>query len=210
MSRWQQLGSDFWTHVSKPYEYINGLLRDSNTKQLVLDYSDLTESPPFNFTFVLPPGLILPYGGSTQPSGNWALLLDTGVNVSRSTYALLFSVIGTTFGAGDGSSTFGLPSTAGVHLRGVGTSLSYSAPRTISLAQRINDQFQGHWHEFYVNPNVGPGGGNQDTVEVATTLSRDNNVQAPTSDGINGIPRYGDENAVKALGVNYIITTGLA
>jgi len=51
---------------------------------------------------------------------------------------------------------------------------------------------QGHWHQLYVNADVGPGGGNQDTVETAVTL-RTNNVQNPISDGVNGTPRTASE-----------------
>ena len=51
-------------------------------------------------------GLIIPWSDSSIPSG---FLECDGSNVSRSTYADLFAVIGTTYGAGDGSSTFGLP-----------------------------------------------------------------------------------------------------
>ena len=51
-------------------------------------------------------GLIVPWSDSSTPSG----FLDCdGATVSRTTYANLFSVIGTTYGAGDGSTTFGLP-----------------------------------------------------------------------------------------------------
>lgn len=57
-----------------------------------------------------PPGVILPYGGSSAPSG---YLLCQGQAVSRSTYAALFAVLGTTYGAGDGSSTFNLPDMRG-------------------------------------------------------------------------------------------------
>lgn len=53
-----------------------------------------------------PAGAIVAYGGASAPSG-W--LMCTGSTVSRSTYAALFSAIGTTYGAGDGSTTFGLP-----------------------------------------------------------------------------------------------------
>src|SRR5690606_38194219 len=45
-------------------------------------------------------------GGTSAPSG-W--LLCDGAAVSRNTYARLFSVLGTTYGAGDGNSTFNLP-----------------------------------------------------------------------------------------------------
>lgn len=50
------------------------------------------------------------YGGSTPPAG-W--LLCDGSEVSRATYANLFNVIGTAFGAGDGSTTFNLPDLRG-------------------------------------------------------------------------------------------------
>ena len=51
-------------------------------------------------------GMVIPYAGSSAPSG-W--LLSYGQAVSRSTYSDLFSAIGTTYGAGDGSTTFNLP-----------------------------------------------------------------------------------------------------
>jgi microcystin-dependent protein len=55
---------------------------------------------------VFPVGVILDYGGSAAPSG-W--LLAAGQNVSRATYSALFAVFSTTYGAGDGSTTFALP-----------------------------------------------------------------------------------------------------
>jgi microcystin-dependent protein len=51
-------------------------------------------------------GTILPWSAASIPSG---FLECNGQTVSRSTYAALFAVVGTTYGAGDGSSTFGLP-----------------------------------------------------------------------------------------------------
>ena len=53
-----------------------------------------------------PSGTIAPFGGSTIPTG-W--LECNGQAVSRSTYAALFTVLGTTHGRGNGSSTFNLP-----------------------------------------------------------------------------------------------------
>lgn len=53
-----------------------------------------------------PIGAIIAYGGSSAPS-QW--LMCDGAQVSRVTYKLLFEVIGTTYGAGDGSTTFNLP-----------------------------------------------------------------------------------------------------
>lgn len=55
-------------------------------------------------------GMIVPYAGSSAPTG-W--LLCYGQAISRSTYASLFSALGTTYGAGDGASTFNLPDLRG-------------------------------------------------------------------------------------------------
>lgn len=57
-----------------------------------------------------PAGIILPYGGASAPTG-W--LLCDGTAVSRTTYARLFSILSTTFGAGDGSTTFNVPDLRG-------------------------------------------------------------------------------------------------
>lgn len=57
-------------------------------------------------TNLIPVGTILPYGGSTAPEG---YLLCNGQAVSRTTYSDLFDVIGTTYGTGDGNTTFNLP-----------------------------------------------------------------------------------------------------
>lgn len=58
----------------------------------------------------VPPGTLIHYAGRTVPSG-W--LIANGANVSRKDYAALFAAIGTTYGAGDGSTTFGLPNLNG-------------------------------------------------------------------------------------------------
>lgn len=55
-------------------------------------------------------GEVIDYAGSTAPSG-W--LLAFGQAVSRTTYASLFAIISTTYGVGDGSTTFNLPDLRG-------------------------------------------------------------------------------------------------
>lgn len=54
----------------------------------------------------VPTGGIIAYGGTSAPSN---FLLCDGSLVSRATYDTLFGIIGTAYGAGDGSTTFGLP-----------------------------------------------------------------------------------------------------
>jgi microcystin-dependent protein len=67
-------------------------------------YSDLSGLP--TIPAAIPSGAMLMWGTSSAPSG-WLLCDNTAV--SRTTYADLFAVIGTTFGVGDGSTTFNLP-----------------------------------------------------------------------------------------------------
>lgn len=69
---------------------------------------------------VLPPGVLLDYAGAGAPAGGAFLLCD-GSAVSRTTQAALFAAIGTTYGAGDGSTTFNLPDFRGRRAMGVGT-----------------------------------------------------------------------------------------
>jgi microcystin-dependent protein len=58
----------------------------------------------------MPVGVVVPFAGSTAPAG-W--LLCFGQAVSRITYAGLFLTISTTYGSGDGSTTFNLPDLRG-------------------------------------------------------------------------------------------------
>ena len=70
-------------------------------------------------------GVVQQFAGSTAPSG-W--LMCNGQAVSRTEYSQLFSVIGTTYGAGDGSGTFNVPDMRG--RVGVGASPSYALGST--------------------------------------------------------------------------------
>lgn len=70
-------------------------------------------SPP------LPVGAITPYAGASAPAG---FLMADGSAVSRTQYSDLFSVIGTAYGAGDGSTTFNLPNMKGSIPVGLDTS----------------------------------------------------------------------------------------
>lgn len=67
---------------------------------------------------VIPTGSVIARLSTVVPSG-W--LVCNGTEVSRTTYALLFSVIGTTYGAGDGSTTFNLPNLQDRFLYGKGS-----------------------------------------------------------------------------------------
>ena len=95
-----------------------------------------------------PPGTLRPSAKATLDAG-W--LACNGAAISRTTYAALFAAIGTTYGAGDGSTTFNLPDTRGRALIGAGTGPgltgrsigSKGGTETESLSV---DQLPGHTH----------------------------------------------------------------
>jgi microcystin-dependent protein len=83
----------------------NDLVQLNSSAQLpAVDGSQLTNLPAAS----IPAGVIVPYAGSTAPSG-W--LLCYGQQVSTSTYPNLYAAIGTTYGSGSGS--FGIPDLRG-------------------------------------------------------------------------------------------------
>jgi phage-related tail fiber protein len=92
------------------------------------------------FTEVQPPGMVSFFGNSTAPTG-W--ISCTGAAISRSTYSDLFSAIGTTYGSGDGSSTFNIPDMRGEFIRGWdggrGVDSNFGAsPRSFANVQKAN------------------------------------------------------------------------
>jgi microcystin-dependent protein len=109
-------------------------------------------------TIALPAGAVMPFAMNSAPAG-W--LAANGSNVSRSTYAALFSAVGTTYGAGDGSTTFTLPDLRGYFVRGSGTNSDGTAAGTFGAKQA--DLLKNHTHDVSdVRPNssqVGVQGG---------------------------------------------------
>lgn len=100
----------------------------------------------------LPVGAILPYGSLTPPTG---YLVCDGSAVSRTEYAGLFSVIGTSFGEGDGTTTFNLPNIDGRGI--VGFSSSDNDFNTIGKTggskthTQTVDELASHKHTFSSN-----------------------------------------------------------
>ena len=83
-----------------------------------VDSTDFGANWPINITGSAgPTGTVIMFAANTPPAG---YLTADGSQVSRTTYANLFGVIGTAFGAGDGSLTFNLPNLVGYFMRGLG------------------------------------------------------------------------------------------
>ena len=80
----------------------------------------------------MPAGTVIYYAANAAPTG---YIKANGATVSRSTYAALFSAIGTTFGAGDGSTTFVLPDLRGEFIRGWDDGREVDSGRSFGSAQ---------------------------------------------------------------------------
>lgn len=99
---------------------------------------------------LIPPGTIIHYAGRTVPSG-W--LICNGANVSRTDYAALFAAIGTIYGAGNGSTTFGLPNLNGRFFEGttytgsVGTYHSAGLPNITGQINKLPTPWSGLLYE---------------------------------------------------------------
>jgi microcystin-dependent protein len=140
----------------------------------------------------------------TAPTG---YLLCVGTAVSRSTYAALFAVIGTTFGVGDGSTTFNLPNYTNRMPIGVGSTAALAATGgskdavVVSHTHTITDP--GHLHSIAPTATGtsqagsgwdGPGFGGSNTSTSTTGISV--NTAGVTGTNAN-LPPY--------LGINFII-----
>ena len=89
----------------------------------------------------IPLGVALPYFGVTAPASAFAL--PFGQAISRTTYANLFNLVSTTYGAGDGSTTFNIPDLRGYLLAGKDDMGGAAASRITAGASGIDGTVLG-------------------------------------------------------------------
>lgn len=158
-------------------------------------------------------GTVWPFATATAPSG---YLACDGSAVSRTTYSRLFAVIGTTWGTGDGSTTFNVPDFRGAFMRGTGSHGSETMADGAAFAGPAvgafeDDQFQGHTlsasgatNPLHRSDKATPSGG---PFKFAAFDANVTAASAISSDGTNGTPRVGDETRPFAAGVLYCVKT---
>ena len=110
-----------------------------------------------------PAGTVIWTARSSAPTG---YLKANGAAVSRSTYATLFSAIGTIYGAGDGSTTFNLPDLRGEFIRGWDDGRGVDSGRAMGSNQAFSTSASdlsvspsSHSHSYSDETNSGTGGG---------------------------------------------------
>lgn len=131
------------------------------------------EEPPPEEVQYVPSGSIMQFAGASVPSG-W--LLCNGDPVSRTTYANLFTAIGTTYGVGNGTTTFNLPNLKGKVPVGRDSSITAfntlnnqggAATRTIAVANlpAHNHGLNSHTHTIsHGHTASGSGGSHNHTA----------------------------------------------
>jgi microcystin-dependent protein len=137
----------------------------------------------------VPSGAIAHFAMASSPSG-W--LKANGAAVSRTTYAALFAAIGTTFGAGNGSTTFNLPDLRGEFLRGWDDSRGVDTGRALGTSQ--GHQLQDHNHAHGILTQSAMAGGNQQYVvssagAAQNTTGISNSGSNPANYGTETRPR---------------------
>lgn len=168
-----------------------------------------------------PTGSVQMFAGLTAPSG-W-LLCDASA-ISRSTYGALFSVIGTSYGVGNGTSTFNLPDMRGRVPVGMGTGTGGGTSGTglpsggsaLTAVSRgtwkgeethvlITAELAAHTHSNTPpSPTPGGGGGGVTGIEVSDGTSASSaNTYNTSSTGGDGA----HNNIQPVMGLNFIIKT---
>lgn len=156
-----------------------------------------TDNGPTNLDDIVPVGSIIAFPGPVASIPNKWLLCD-GSELSRTAYPQLFGVIGTTYGAGDGSTTFNLPESRGEFIRGLDNGRGIDVGRTLG-------SFQGgsvgpHDHGFFA-VSQDNSSGSWEFIVTNTTGSATANTGAIKTNG-NGI---GSETRPRNLAQNFII-----
>lgn len=142
----------------------------------------LNSDGQLNTGFAFLAGQIMMYGAAAAPVG-W--LLCDGTAVSRATYATLFAIIGTTYGVGNGSTTFNLPDLRGRVAVGKdsGTFSSLGATGGAETHTLTEAQMPSHLHSIAISGfggawQVGNGqgapGGSQNTGSAGSSQAHNN------------------------------------
>lgn len=156
----------------------------------------------------LKPGTIVVFAANSSLDG---YLICNGAAVSRTTYAELFAVIGTTYGSGDGSTTFNVPNLTDKFIQGSGTAGSVKNAGLPNITGGIRPNVRGDSTWLNVSPSyygaLKPANNSTNTASITNyeTVAGGNGGIAFDASIANSI--YGNSSTVQppALTMRYYI-----
>ena len=151
-------------------------------------------------------GMIFAFAGNSIPSG---FLLCDGSKVSRTTYKKLFNVIGTTYGAGDGSTTFTLPNLIDRFLEGSSAAGNYYSAGLPNLTGTVVDIYGNYNLGIAVNGNSfkGTRSGYRESVKNGGSEWQEQDYDGFSFNASWANTIYGSSDTVQppALTIRYIV-----
>ena len=147
----------------------------------------------------VPSGSVFCMAVATIPSG---YLECNGAAVSRVTYAVLFGVIGTQYGTGDGSSTFNLPDLRGEFVRGFDNGRGADSGRSIGSSQGDDNKQHNHGIDFNTQSHTLTGNIQKISETFNNSGSASGVFSKQTGFGANFTPGSPDVNDTGAVNFN--------
>ena len=136
-----------------------------------------------------PAGIIEFHAAATVPTGR---IKANGTVISRTVFSRLFARIGTTYGEGDGSTTFGTPDLRGIFVRGLDEGKGIDVDRVLGSNQESS--ISAHQHGIAVR-------GSNASHSHRQTGPAENYVAAGSSNSIGGAGNvYQDDGAISSFG----------
>lgn len=126
-----------------------------------------------------------------------------GRAISRTTYSDYFAIVGTTFGSGNGSTTFNIPDLRGVVIRGWDNGRGLDSGHAFGAYQA--DAFQGHYHNTLASVNDGGGGYYDRGASLYGFNTNTPMAVNAVTDGSNGTPRIASETRMKNISLYPVI-----
>jgi microcystin-dependent protein len=175
-------GSEALANVSITGGTINGaVIGGSNAvagtfTTLTANTANITTLTATNYTGggIAPTGSLTMWAGAVaSPPTGW--LACNGANVSRSTYSALFAVVGTSFGIGDNSTTFGLPNLLNKFPIGAGDTYNLAATggsanaTLVSHTHTATSTVTDPQHSHTIRGSFGGGNGGAQTAGAGTS-----------------------------------------
>ena len=187
----------------------NGTADNARSNALVIDWNGNVMTQGMA-------GQIIMFAGSTAPTG-W--LICDGSAISRTTYATLYAIIGTTYGAGDGSTTFNLPDMQNRFPIGVSATYGLNAKGGSKDAVVVTHTHSitssgAHTHNFKTQDDYATSGtkkgiySTSDGTWTGTSVMESSGAHTHTAPAPSNAVAGTDKNLPPYIGVNFIIATG--